>query len=91
MSLGGDADALVFAGGIGEKSAALRRSVVEKVKCLGFGIDEKRNEDPEARREEEGDGKVVDVSVLGGEGEGGGGMEEGGKEGEEEGVGLLDG
>jgi acetate kinase len=36
VALGGDVDALVFAGGIGEKGASLRAAVVEKCKCLGF-------------------------------------------------------
>lgn len=36
-------DALVFAGGIGEKSADLRAEVVKKVECIGFEVDE-RNE-----------------------------------------------
>ena len=43
VSLGGKCDALVFAGGIGEKSADLRVAVAEKVACLGFGIDSERN------------------------------------------------
>lgn len=38
MSLNGKVDALVFAGGIGEKSAELRRRVVEQCGCLGFVI-----------------------------------------------------
>ncbi|KAI5808911.1 Acetokinase family-domain-containing protein [Peziza echinospora] len=38
VKLGGDVDALVFAGGIGEKSAVLRKMVVEKVAVLGFKI-----------------------------------------------------
>jgi acetate kinase len=41
--LDGKVDALVFAGGIGEKGEKLRAAVVEGVKCLGFGIDEKKN------------------------------------------------
>lgn len=44
VKLGGDIDALVFAGGIGEKSALLRKMVVEKIACLGFSIDDKKNE-----------------------------------------------
>lgn len=44
VSLGGQVDALVFAGGIGEKSAVFRREVVDRVACLGFGIDAERNE-----------------------------------------------
>ena len=44
VKLGGKVDALVFAGGIGEKSALLRKLVIEKVACLGFSIDDKKNE-----------------------------------------------
>lgn len=33
----------MFAGGIGEKSAALRAAVVGHASCLGFGIDDARN------------------------------------------------
>ena len=36
-------DALVFAGGIGEKGALLRTRIVEKCRCLGFGLDEQTN------------------------------------------------
>jgi len=36
-------DALVFAGGIGEKAALLRTRIVEKCKCLGFEIDQQTN------------------------------------------------
>lgn len=39
VTLGGKVDALVFAGGIGEKSARLRKRVVEQCECLGFEID----------------------------------------------------
>lgn len=44
VKLGGKVDALVFAGGIGEKSALLRKLVTQKVACLGFSIDDKANE-----------------------------------------------
>lgn len=44
MSLGGKVDALVFAGGIGEKSSLLRERVTEMVGCLGFEIDKAKNE-----------------------------------------------
>lgn len=44
VKLGGQVDALVFAGGIGEKSALLRKLVTEKVACLGFAIDNQQNE-----------------------------------------------
>lgn len=43
VALGGKVDALVFAGGIGEKSEQLRRAVVQKCACLGFEIDEEKN------------------------------------------------
>jgi acetate kinase len=41
--LDGKVDALVFAGGIGEKGDKLRKAVVDGVKCLGFEIDEGKN------------------------------------------------
>lgn len=43
VTLGGNLDALVFAGGIGERSAVLRRRVVDACGCLGFEIDEGKN------------------------------------------------
>ncbi|KAB8291338.1 hypothetical protein EYC80_010020 [Monilinia laxa] len=43
VSLKGNVDALVFAGGIGEKSDVLRKRVVDGVGCLGFEIDEEKN------------------------------------------------
>ena len=54
VKMGGELDAVVFAGGIGEKSAMLRQIVVERCKCLGFEIDDAKNEKP-------GDGAVVDI------------------------------
>ncbi|KAK3058925.1 hypothetical protein LTR09_000490 [Extremus antarcticus] len=54
VKLGGEVDALVFAGGIGEKGADLRRGVVERVGCLGFEIHEGSNREP-------GEGLVVEV------------------------------
>lgn len=41
--LDGEVDALVFAGGIGEKGGKLRQAVVQGVRCLGFKIDEDKN------------------------------------------------
>ena len=41
--LDGQVDALVFAGGIGEKGDRLRREVVRGVRCLGFAVDEEKN------------------------------------------------
>ena len=54
VKLDGQVDALVFAGGIGEKSALLRERVVEKCACLGFTLDRSKNESLE-------DEKVVDI------------------------------
>ncbi|KPI42089.1 putative acetate kinase [Cyphellophora attinorum] len=44
VKLGGEVDALVFAGGIGEKSAYLRELVTRQCECLGFQIDKGLNE-----------------------------------------------
>ncbi|OTB03063.1 hypothetical protein M426DRAFT_12891 [Hypoxylon sp. CI-4A] len=43
VSLAGRVDALVFAGGIGEKSDKLRAAVVAQTECLGFKIDPQLN------------------------------------------------
>lgn len=43
VSLHGKVDALVFAGGIGEKSEVLRKRVVEDCACLGFAVDGELN------------------------------------------------
>lgn len=43
VSLHGKVDALVFAGGIGEKSELLRRKVTQEVGCLGFEVDDGLN------------------------------------------------
>ena len=43
VSLHGKVDALVFAGGIGEKSDLLRKRVTDEVACLGFEIDDQKN------------------------------------------------
>ncbi|KAH8100844.1 Acetokinase family-domain-containing protein [Cristinia sonorae] len=66
VKLGGKVDAVVFAGGIGERSVEVRESVVKGVECLGFGIDKGKNEDVQKKREEGGESvKVVDVSAEG--------------------------
>ncbi|KAL3470843.1 Acetokinase family-domain-containing protein [Aspergillus californicus] len=44
VKLDGVVDGIIFAGGIGEKSALLRKAVVEKCRCLGFGLDGGMNE-----------------------------------------------
>ncbi|KAF2270154.1 acetate kinase [Lojkania enalia] len=46
VKLHGEVDALVFAGGIGERGVKLRNAVVENVKCLGFMLDKEKNENP---------------------------------------------
>jgi len=43
VTLHGKVDALVFAGGIGEKSDLLRKRVSEEVACLGFEVDDGLN------------------------------------------------
>lgn len=58
VKLGGKVDALVFAGGIGEKSAMLRKLVTEQASCLGFGIDDAKNEKPNF-----GDKHVCEIGV----------------------------
>ena len=44
LKLGGDVDALVFAGGVGEKGAKLRKTVVGGSTCLGFDLEREKNE-----------------------------------------------
>jgi acetate kinase len=46
VSLEGRVDALVFAGGIGEHSAKLRSAVINRVACLGFALNDARNQEP---------------------------------------------
>lgn len=54
VKLGGQVDAMVFAGGIGEHGVSLRKAVVEKAKCIGFQLDESANTKP-------GEDLVVDI------------------------------
>ncbi|KAI0346101.1 acetate kinase, partial [Trametopsis cervina] len=56
LKLDGKVDAVVFSGGIGEKSVELRETVMQKMECLGFGIDKAKNEGVEDQ-----DGEVVEV------------------------------
>ncbi|KAH8113686.1 Acetokinase family-domain-containing protein [Phellopilus nigrolimitatus] len=65
LKLGGAArvDALVFSGGIGERSARLRSALLERCGCLGFGLDERKNEGVD-----EAEGVVLEI------GDGHGGM-----------------
>ncbi|MCJ1400803.1 hypothetical protein MMC11_004011 [Xylographa trunciseda] len=46
VKLEGHVDALVFAGGIGERGASLRTAIVQKCRCLGFELDESKNAMP---------------------------------------------
>ncbi|MCJ1473044.1 hypothetical protein MMC13_001693 [Lambiella insularis] len=43
VKLEGQVDALVFAGGIGEKGASLRAAIAKKCECLGFELDNEKN------------------------------------------------
>lgn len=43
VKLGSQVDALVFAGGIGEKSPMLRKTLVERSHSLGFAINDSAN------------------------------------------------
>lgn len=47
VKLGGKVDALVFAGGIGEKGAQLRTAIVAQLQCLGLELDDSRNQKPD--------------------------------------------
>ncbi|CAI7580573.1 unnamed protein product [Penicillium glandicola] len=44
VKLNGEVDGVVFAGGIGEKSSLLRRTLVDKCQCLGLAIDDAAND-----------------------------------------------
>lgn len=57
VKLGGNVDALVFSGGIGEKSAYLRQAVTEKCSCLSFSINQSKNDDLSS------DGEVFDIGA----------------------------
>ncbi|GJE94515.1 acetate and butyrate kinase [Phanerochaete sordida] len=58
VKLAGKVEALVFSGGIGERSVELRETITKQMECLGFGIDEAKN----AAVDKE-DGTVIDVGV----------------------------
>jgi acetate kinase len=62
LKLGGQVDALVFAGGIGEKSAQLRQAVADKCACLGFRLDDMKNKS----RETQSSRRPFDPSDMGG-------------------------
>lgn len=56
VRLGGKVDALVFSGGIGEKSRELREAIIHHTECIGFKLDKQAN--AEAGKKE---GAVVDI------------------------------
>lgn len=56
VKLGGQVDAIVFAGGVGEHGVQLRQAVIDKVQCLGFSYDQSKNQKP-------ADGVVADISA----------------------------
>jgi acetate kinase len=43
VKLDGKVDALVFSGGIGEKSAYLRAEIIKRIQCLGYKLDAEKN------------------------------------------------
>jgi acetate kinase len=61
LKLNGEVDAVVFAGGIGEKSAELRAAVVHAMRCFGFMLDGQLNK---GAGDSELDG-VVDIGTRG--------------------------
>jgi len=62
VSLQGQVDALVFAGGIGEKSDRLRQAVVEQVSCLGFGPVDKDANVTRVKEELDDDHAVIEIA-----------------------------
>ncbi|OGE50681.1 hypothetical protein PENARI_c016G10063 [Penicillium arizonense] len=63
VKLNGQVDAVVFAGGIGEKSALLRQTLADKLQCLGVAVDAAAND------KGPGDDETVkDISAGGGKG-----------------------
>lgn len=63
LKLGGPhaVDALVFSGGIGEASVKLRKEVIQRCSCVGFALDDAKNEavnDIEGTVVEIGEGKA---------------------------------
>jgi acetate kinase len=57
VKMGGKVDALVFAGGIGEKGKEFREAVSGQVTCLGLNIDKGKNEGANRL-----DDEVIDIS-----------------------------
>jgi acetate kinase len=57
VKIGGKVDALVFAGGIGEKGKEFREAVCGQVTCLGLKMDKGKNEGAN-----KSNGEVIDIS-----------------------------
>lgn len=63
LKLNGQVDGVVFSGGIGEKSALLRKTLIDKCQCLGLALDDAAND------KGPGDGETVkDLSQGSGKG-----------------------
>ncbi|KAI0067177.1 acetate and butyrate kinase [Artomyces pyxidatus] len=62
VKLGGNVDAVVFSGGIGERSVELRDEIIRRSACLGFAMDEGKN-----KGVRDVEGEVVDISAHGGQ------------------------
>ena len=60
----GGVDALVFTGGVGERSARVRALVVERLGLLGVALDADRNEAVPADADVTGEGSTVRVLVV---------------------------
>jgi acetate kinase len=62
-SLGG-LDALVFTGGVGERSAAVRAGAVERLGFLGVAIDPSRNDSAQSETEVSAEAATVATLVI---------------------------
>jgi len=58
VKMGGKVDALVFAGGIGEKGKEFREDVCSKLECLGVRMDKGRNDGVNESKDE-----VIEIST----------------------------
>ncbi|EKM58085.1 uncharacterized protein PHACADRAFT_193210 [Phanerochaete carnosa HHB-10118-sp] len=58
LKLGGRVNAIVFSGGIGERSVELRQTIVAQMACLSFKLDGEKNASVDKE-----DGAVVDIGV----------------------------
>lgn len=59
LKLDGQMDAIVFSGGIGERSKELRKAIGEKLQCLGFqGVSDEANQSVDSQ-----EGVVFDITA----------------------------